>query len=97
MVLHLEFVGLLLLKVTQTVLFTKPNISILILGTGTDLDNGAATAKIELFFTIVDGFKPLTIAIKSIILGDAAVLDPLLGNVFSKKHYSFQFQSRTNR
>ena len=57
----------------------------------------AATAKTELFFTIIDGFKPLNIAAKSIILGDAAVLDPPLGNVFSKKHYSFHFQSQTNR
>ena len=57
----------------------------------------APTAKKELFFTIVDGFKPLTIASKSKILGDAAVLEPPLGSVFSKKHYSFQFQSQTNR
>ena len=41
----------------------------------------AATSKVELFVTIVNGWKPLTIIIKSSTLDIAAVLDPPLGPV----------------
>ena len=38
----------------------------------------AATSKIELFVIIVNGFQPLTIIIKCLILDVAVVLDPPL-------------------
>ena len=41
----------------------------------------AATSKMEHFLIIVNGWKPLTIIIKSSILDVAAVLDPFLLSV----------------
>ena len=38
----------------------------------------AATSKVELFVTIFNGSKPLTIITKSSVLDVAAVLDPAL-------------------
>ena len=42
----------------------------------------SATPKMELLVTIVNDFQPLTITTESFIPGNAAVLDPRLGNVF---------------
>ena len=45
----------------------------------------AATSKVELFVTIVNDWKLLTIIIKSSTLGVAAVLNPPLVNIFSMR------------
>ena len=46
----------------------------------------AATSKMELFGTIVNGCKPLTIMTKCTVLDVAALLDPPLNNeIFRKK------------
>ena len=41
-----------------------------------DRSKTAATSKVELFFIIVNGWKPLSIITKSSTLDVAAVLDP---------------------
>ena len=50
----------------------------------------AATSKMELFMIIVNGFQPLTIITKCLILDDAAVLDlPLQVTEVFKIEYKF--------